>query len=118
MLAETGRAVVVTIHQPRSEIFHSFDKILLLCKGQVAFFGSPIKVWDFFTHALNYEDESLSDAGGSTNTADRILDLLKERNKQQQVLRKYRGCGEPVKVRCAVQRGKDNREPTPLPLDR
>lgn len=59
MLAETGRAVVVTIHQPRSEIFHSFDKILLLCNGQVAFFGSPIKVWDFFTHAFNYEDESL-----------------------------------------------------------
>ena len=59
MLAETGRAVVVTIHQPRSEIFHSFDKILLLCRGQVAFFGSPIKVWDFFTRALNYEDESL-----------------------------------------------------------
>ena len=58
VLAETGRAVVVTIHQPRSEIFHSFDKILLLCKGQVAFFGSPIKVWDFFTQALNYEDES------------------------------------------------------------
>ena len=59
MLAETGRAVVVTIHQPRSEIFHSFDKILLLCRGRVAFFGSPIKVWDFFTQALNYEDESL-----------------------------------------------------------
>ena len=59
MLAETGRAVVVTIHQPRSEIFHSFDKILLLCNGQVAFFGSPIKVWDFFTDALDYEDESL-----------------------------------------------------------
>ena len=59
MLAETGRSVVVTIHQPRSEIFHSFDKILLLCRGQVAYFGSPVKVWDFFTHALDYEDESL-----------------------------------------------------------
>ena len=59
MLAETGRSVVVTIHQPRCEIFHSFDKILLLCRGQVAFFGSPVKVWDFFTQALNYEDESL-----------------------------------------------------------
>ena len=59
MLAETGRAVVVTIHQPRSEIFHSFDKILLLCRGQVVFFGSPIRVWDFFTRALHYEEESL-----------------------------------------------------------
>ena len=58
MLAETGRAVVITIHQPRSEIFHSFDKILLLCNGQVAFFGSPVKVWDFFSDALDYEDET------------------------------------------------------------
>ena len=56
-MAGTGRAVVVTIHQPRSEIFHAFDKILLLCKGQVAFFGSPVKVWEFFRRALIMEKE-------------------------------------------------------------
>ena len=49
--------MVVTIHQPRSEIFHAFDKILLLCKGQVAFFGSPVKVWEFFRKALIMEKE-------------------------------------------------------------
>lgn len=59
-----------------------------------------------------------SDAGSSINTADRILDLLKERNKQQQVLLKYRGCGEPAKVKYAVERGRESRESTPLPLDR
>ena len=57
---------MVTIHQPRSEIFHAFDKILLLCKGQVAFFGSPFRVWDFFLEVL---EEHLSDTelkvGGS-----------------------------------------------------
>ena len=51
-MANTGRAIVVTIHQPRSEIFHAFDKILLLSNGQVAFFGSPVKVWEFFRKAL------------------------------------------------------------------
>ena len=56
-MAGTGRAIVVTIHQPRSEIFHAFDKILLLCKGQVAFFGSPVKVWEFFRKALIMEKE-------------------------------------------------------------
>ncbi len=55
-MAGTGRAIVVTIHQPRSEIFHAFDKILLLCKGQVAFFGSPVKVWDFFQRAIINEE--------------------------------------------------------------
>ena len=52
VMAGTGRAIVVTIHQPRSEIFHAFDKILLLCNGQIAFFGSPVKVWEFFREAL------------------------------------------------------------------
>lgn len=56
-MAGTGRAIVVTIHQPRSEIFHAFDKILLLCNGQVAFFGSPVKVWEFFRKALISERE-------------------------------------------------------------
>lgn len=57
VMAGTGRAIVVTIHQPRSEIFHAFDKILLLCNGQIAFFGSPVKVWEFFRVALIQEKE-------------------------------------------------------------
>ena len=59
-----------------------------------------------------------SDSGSSTNTADRILDLLKEQRSQQLVLRKYRSCGEPTKVKCAVWRGKGNAEHTPLSPDR
>lgn len=57
VMAGTGRAIVVAIHQPRSEIFHAFDKILLLCKGQIAFYGSPVKVWEFFRKALISEKE-------------------------------------------------------------
>ena len=35
LVAESGRLVILTIHQPRLEIFHLFHKILLLCDGQV-----------------------------------------------------------------------------------
>ena len=62
-LAQSGRAIILTIHQPRIEIFHMFDKILLICKGQVAYFGSPFKALNFFITVLN------NDTGGKVHIA-------------------------------------------------
>eukprot|EP00211_Chloroparvula_japonica_P004367 CAMPEP_0119121132 /NCGR_PEP_ID=MMETSP1310-20130426/1893_1 /TAXON_ID=464262 /ORGANISM="Genus nov. species nov., Strain RCC2339" /LENGTH=651 /DNA_ID=CAMNT_0007110671 /DNA_START=84 /DNA_END=2039 /DNA_ORIENTATION=+ len=47
-LAKTGRTVIFTIHQPSSSIFHLFDKILLLSKGNQVFFGPTNVCVDFF----------------------------------------------------------------------
>ena len=60
-LAQSGRAIILTIHQPRIEIFHMFDKILLICKGQVAYFGSPFKALNYFITVLN------GDTGGKVH---------------------------------------------------
>eukprot|EP00958_Prasinococcus_capsulatus_P024226 scaffold3759_cov425-Prasinococcus_capsulatus_cf.AAC.13 len=38
-LAQQGRTIVATIHQPSEEIYGMFDRLLLLSKGQVAFQG-------------------------------------------------------------------------------
>ncbi|XP_046556875.1 ABC transporter G family member 22-like [Haliotis rubra] len=46
--AESNKAVIVTIHQPASQIFHMFSRLLLLAKGQVAYFGAAEKTLDFF----------------------------------------------------------------------
>ena len=35
-VASSNRAVILTIHQPRLEIFHMFDKVILLCHGQAS----------------------------------------------------------------------------------
>lgn len=39
VLADTGRTVVATIHQPRPDIFELFDILLLMKTGRIAYFG-------------------------------------------------------------------------------
>ncbi|KAH6896698.1 P-loop containing nucleoside triphosphate hydrolase protein [Thelonectria olida] len=41
-LAQKGRTVITTIHQPRSEIWHLFDSLIVLTKGNPVYSG-PIK---------------------------------------------------------------------------
>ncbi len=38
-LAEHGRTVVFTIHQPAQEIYHEFDDLYVMTAGRVAYFG-------------------------------------------------------------------------------
>ncbi|KAI5184161.1 ATP-binding cassette, subfamily G (WHITE), member 2 [Nematocida sp. AWRm78] len=40
-LARTGILIVMTIHQPSSDIFHMFDNVIMMKKGQIAYSGSP-----------------------------------------------------------------------------
>lgn len=35
-LTKSNRTIILTIHQPRLEIFHMFHKIVFLCEGQVS----------------------------------------------------------------------------------
>ena len=37
--AKTGKTVISTIHQPSSDIFYLFDKLLLMCDGKIVFHG-------------------------------------------------------------------------------
>ncbi|XP_065677438.1 uncharacterized protein LOC136092809 [Hydra vulgaris] len=45
---QQNRAICMTIHQPSSQVFHTFDKLLLLCNGKVAFHGKTSEVLLFF----------------------------------------------------------------------
>lgn len=38
-LADKGRTIVCTIHQPRHDVFMRFDKVLMLCGGQQMYYG-------------------------------------------------------------------------------
>ncbi|XP_004582962.4 ATP-binding cassette sub-family G member 5 [Ochotona princeps] len=47
-LARRDRIVILTIHQPRSELFRLFDKIAILTYGELVFCGTPTEMLDFF----------------------------------------------------------------------
>ncbi|KAG5327518.1 WHITE protein, partial [Pseudoatta argentina] len=47
-LAARGKTIIVTLHQPSSELFALFDKILLMAEGRVAFMGTAAQACTFF----------------------------------------------------------------------
>ncbi|XP_072491849.1 ATP-binding cassette sub-family G member 5 [Notamacropus eugenii] len=47
-LARRNRIVILTIHQPRSELFQLFDKIAIMSCGDLVFCGAPVEMIDFF----------------------------------------------------------------------
>lgn len=48
-VANAGSSVLFTIHQPSSEIFNSFDRLILMNKGRVMFQGPVGAVPDYFS---------------------------------------------------------------------
>ncbi|CAG7727978.1 unnamed protein product [Allacma fusca] len=47
-MAQHGKSIICTIHQPASEVFEMFDHICLLSAGRVAFHGTTAEALTFF----------------------------------------------------------------------
>lgn len=47
-IAHGGKIVILTIHQPRSDVFKMFDKIGLLSMGEIAYFGKSTQMVEYF----------------------------------------------------------------------
>ncbi|XP_011300537.1 protein white [Fopius arisanus] len=47
-LTARGKTIIATLHQPSSELFALFDRILLMAEGRVAFMGTSEQAYAFF----------------------------------------------------------------------
>lgn len=66
--------MVTTIHQPSSRLFHKFDKLLLLSKGSLLYFGNASEAMEYFSSigcspliAMNPAEFLLDLANGNLN---------------------------------------------------
>jgi ABC-type multidrug transport system ATPase subunit/ABC-type multidrug transport system permease subunit len=64
-----GKTVVTTIHQPSSQLFRSFDRLLMISEGHVVYFGTPLASLDY----LRTQELACPDG---YNAADHWMDLL------------------------------------------
>ena len=48
-MAEKGKTVLTTIHQPSSDVYAMFDRVLFIAEGRVAFLGDADDAMTFFT---------------------------------------------------------------------
>uniref|UniRef100_A0A8C0USN0 ATP binding cassette subfamily G member 5 n=1 Tax=Cyanistes caeruleus TaxID=156563 RepID=A0A8C0USN0_CYACU len=119
-LAHRGRIVILTIHQPRSELFKLFDKISIMSFGEMVFCGNPTEMITFF-----------SDCGYScpeqSNPFDFYVDLtsvdtrskeheLETYSRVQEFVSAYRNSEIFSKVLAAIEKTKFMKELPPVPF--
>ncbi len=75
-LATSGCTILCTIHQPSSEVFHLFDRVLLLSDGRT-FYDGPV-------HSLSPRLDALGlSVPKETNPADHIMLLMQTFDKEK-----------------------------------
>lgn len=70
-LANSGRTVISTIHQPNSDIYEIFDRLMLLAQGKIIYFNEARLAVDYFgTLGDKYRCPELS------NPADHFMSIM------------------------------------------
>jgi ABC-type multidrug transport system ATPase subunit len=77
-LASKGRTILLTIHQPRMEIFRMFDKLVVLHHGRVVMYGKPDAIVDAFIDSSVECELETARQFATGNVADSLLDVMSD----------------------------------------
>ena len=86
-LARSGRTIVSTIHQPNSDIFEMFDRLMLLAQGKIIYFNEA-------RHSVAHFDKIGYKCPELSNPADYFMSIMSiesqevEDNEDMQVVQK------------------------------
>lgn len=72
-----GRIIISTIHQPSTEIFECFDKLMLLYEGRCVYHSDADKVVPYFSN-LGYEIPKFS------NPAEFLMKILRPKSPNEE----------------------------------
>uniref|UniRef100_A0A914IBY9 ABC transporter domain-containing protein n=1 Tax=Globodera rostochiensis TaxID=31243 RepID=A0A914IBY9_GLORO len=115
-LTRSGRTIICTIHQPSSEIYRKFDRVMFLAQGRLAYFGEPTKATELFGRSGN-------PCPSNYNPADHIIQCLSiEMGREDECKQRIRNtctewerCAESAVFREEVERRRRcvREKPTP-----
>jgi len=74
-LAQSGRTIISTIHQPNSDIFENFDQLMLMALGKIIYFNKASMAVNYFK-GIGYECPALS------NPADYFMMMMSIESQQ------------------------------------
>uniref|UniRef100_A0A8C5T274 ATP binding cassette subfamily G member 5 n=1 Tax=Malurus cyaneus samueli TaxID=2593467 RepID=A0A8C5T274_9PASS len=119
-LAHRDRIVILTIHQPRSELFKLFDKIAIMSFGEMVFCGSPMEMITFFSgcgyscpEQSNPFDFYVDLTSVDTRSKERELETY---SRVQEFVSAYRNSEIFSKALAAIEKTKCMKDLPPIPF--
>ena len=117
MADKNQQTIVVTIHQPRVEVWNLFNEVAVLADGQLCYQGRPNDAVDYLS-ALFHDDAVIAKClAETTNPADGLLDALHDKAHQIFAGTAYLHQNTTRKKIAALSKWTLNRlkNPTPVP---
>ena len=74
---EEGKNMIMTIHQPSAELFHLFDRLILMAEGQIVYQGQTRESLHYFSQ-MGFECPRFS------NLSDYLVSILHQKNSENE----------------------------------